>query len=125
MNILVIDNYDSLRELCTVILSDAGHSVISSNFTNYNRFFTPDIDLVTINMSPIYPEPTNEAYELFRAINPNIKVLLISVNWGCETFDKLVNKGCHSLYTPFEVGALTNTVEMICKNTPKENVLTL
>lgn len=118
MNILIVDNCETLKEFCSYILIEEGHNVLTADESNYVSVIESSekpIDLITINVYPADPKPAQRIFEYISSVNSNIKCILLSIRWACDTVNELVDKGCHHLPVPFEYDEL---VPLVLSATP-------
>lgn len=116
MNILIIDNCESLRLFCTITLSRQGHEVFTADTNNYNEVLSEhiyDLDVILINVNPAYPGIAQEVYAMKEELNPTISIIIMSSYFNCPTISNLIDKGCIALPLPFTAENLLELIQMI------------
>lgn len=125
MNILIVDNCETLREFCSYILNQEGHNILIADESNYVSVIESSeelIDLITINVYPANPRPAQNIFEYISSVNCNIKCILFSIPWGCDAIDEMIGKGCHHLRVPFEFEELISMVNTATPIKIMENI---
>lgn len=109
MNILIVDNCETLNAFCSHILIQEGHNILTADESNYVSVIESSekpIDLITINVYPANPRPAQDIFEYVSSVNRNIKCILLSIPWKCDAINEMIDRGCHHLHVPFEVEEL-------------------
>lgn len=116
MNILIVDNNEPLRSFCRTVLDLEGHTVHTVDEPTYWERYkgvTSYIDLAMVNLHPVEYTPAVNVVDSLIIGNPNIHVMVLSVDWCCEPLKELINKGCMHLIVPFEAEGLIKKVNSL------------
>lgn len=116
MNILIVDNCECLRSYCSHVLTKKGHNVHQCESSElfrqylYNGF---EIDAIIINTNPADISLAEEVVYVSKSVNPDISIILVTINWNSKEIDELVNMGCSKLLLPFNENDLIAKVGSI------------
>ena len=113
MNILIVDNCESLRSYCEYILTEKGHKVHqceSSEFFRQYLYNGLDIDTILVNTNPADLSLAEEVVYVSKSVNPDISIILLSIDWDSEEIHELVEMGCSRLRLPFNESDLIDIV---------------
>jgi DNA-binding NtrC family response regulator len=113
MNILIVDNCESLRSYCSHILTEEGHKVHQCGSTEFCQKYLyngSEIDTIIVNTHPTDVSTAEEVVYVSKSVNPDISIILISINWNSKEINELVDMGCSKLLLPFNENDLIDKV---------------
>lgn len=116
MNILIIDNCESLRYFCKHVLLKEGHTINEADYSSYREQIENNIyeyDTIILNINPMEEELINTLYNEIMDLAPQAQILLLSINWCTKTLIKLISRGCIHLTIPFNTNDLLSIIENI------------
>ena len=112
--ILIVDDEDHVLDACQAMLNRLGYNTLTAqNGKKAVEIFQNEkasIDLIILDM--IMPGMDGlTAYEQFKEINPDIKVLLSSGYSITDNVKAIVNKGCDEfIQKPFSLNQISLTI---------------
>lgn len=114
MNILIVDNCESLRSYCSYILTEKGHKVHQCESSGFFKQFLNnglDVDAILVNVNPEDISLAEEVVYVSKSVNPDISIILISTKWNSKEINDLLSMGCSLLFLPFNENDLIAKVE--------------
>ncbi len=117
--ILVVDDDDLIRKVATKMLKQCGYKILEANngVEGINVFKKhKDIDLILLDLS--MPNLSgHEAFEIFKDINPNVKIIISSGYKQDKRFTDLSKKYNTSFIgKPYEIYELSKVISKVIKN---------
>jgi DNA-binding NtrC family response regulator len=116
MNILIVDNDDTLRSFCFTVLSQSNRTIYTADNESYWQYFNREItplNLSIINVNPYDVIPSIDIVNSLMTYNPDIQVLLLSIDVSCKAIGELMHRGCMHITIPFSVNTLITKVDSI------------
>ena len=115
MNILIVDNCECLRSYCSHVLTEKGHKVYqceSSDFFRQYLYKDMDIDTIIVNTNPENVFTAEEVVYVSKSVNPDISIVLITIDWNSKEINEGVDMGCSRLLLPFNDKDLIDKVNI-------------
>ena len=114
LNVLVVDDEDIIRYLCTSALSEAGHSSIAveDGSSALKALDKERFDSILLDMAFVGPPMGRELYERIIAEHPFMKgrIAIITGILARKDIEKFQNDGVPVLEKPFELTDMIATV---------------
>ncbi len=115
--ILLVDDEESIIDICEELLGTLGYNVLKAdNGNDALQIFTEHKDLINlVILDMIMPGLSgNETFDGLKLINPQVKVILSSGYITCDQAKKIMEKGCDAfIQKPFRLEEFTQTIREV------------